>query len=64
MQLEGKAVADPSGLSMLAEKDLAAITPMEVLKDYFRGREDELTEFEIGWFNRAVEVVEKGDDLQ
>ena len=49
---------------MLAEKDLAAITPMEVLKDYFRGREDELTEFEIGWFNRAVEVVEKGDDLQ
>ena len=64
LQLEGKAVADPSGLSMLAEKDLAAITPMEVLKDYFRGREDELTEFEIGWFNRAVEVVEKGDDLQ
>ena len=62
---EGMTVKSESTMSTLTAKEIVKLSPVELLKDYYSNKSDsELGEFELEWFEKALNTVKGGEDKQ
>ncbi|NLZ46101.1 MAG: exonuclease SbcCD subunit D [Clostridiales bacterium] len=64
LSFDGMQLKDPTTVATLTAESIAKMEPKELLESFYNGREEQLGEFELEWFQKAIDTVMEGDDKQ